>query len=201
MEVVDKIGNVATGARGPLKEDAPAASRGIERIERVAATDSSGRAVHLGFAHRCEPPAIIDQFLEFSRVRPRTRTPCIFSATCSKLDRTMPQTRRSRCNRGTSSLASHGVPCFVMHGNRDSCWRRNLRMSGARLLPDPLIVTLYGERCCDARRCTCSDDRALQRCVPRAGTRLAAPISRTLHCIAPRVAGPHASAARRTPPP
>ena len=37
MEVVDKIGNVPTGARGPFKEDAPSQPVVIERIERVAA--------------------------------------------------------------------------------------------------------------------------------------------------------------------
>jgi cyclophilin family peptidyl-prolyl cis-trans isomerase len=36
MDVVDKIGNVATGARGPFKEDAPLQPVVIERIERVA---------------------------------------------------------------------------------------------------------------------------------------------------------------------
>jgi len=36
MEVVDKIGNVATGARGIFKEDAPLQPVVIERIERVA---------------------------------------------------------------------------------------------------------------------------------------------------------------------
>jgi peptidyl-prolyl cis-trans isomerase A (cyclophilin A)/peptidyl-prolyl cis-trans isomerase B (cyclophilin B) len=37
MDVVDKIGNVATGAKGPFKEDAPLQPVVIERIERVAA--------------------------------------------------------------------------------------------------------------------------------------------------------------------
>jgi peptidyl-prolyl cis-trans isomerase A (cyclophilin A)/peptidyl-prolyl cis-trans isomerase B (cyclophilin B) len=36
MEVVDRIGNVATGARAPFKEDAPLKPVLIERIERVA---------------------------------------------------------------------------------------------------------------------------------------------------------------------
>ncbi|MEP6883332.1 MAG: peptidylprolyl isomerase [Gammaproteobacteria bacterium] len=36
MDVVDKIGNVATGARGIFKEDAPLQPVVIERIERVA---------------------------------------------------------------------------------------------------------------------------------------------------------------------
>jgi peptidyl-prolyl cis-trans isomerase A (cyclophilin A) len=37
MEVVDKIGNVQTGARGMFKEDAPMQPVIIQRIERVAA--------------------------------------------------------------------------------------------------------------------------------------------------------------------
>jgi peptidyl-prolyl cis-trans isomerase A (cyclophilin A) len=37
MEVVDKIGNVQTGSRGPFKEDAPIQPVIIQRIERVAA--------------------------------------------------------------------------------------------------------------------------------------------------------------------
>lgn len=37
MDVVDKIGNVATGAHGIFKEDAPLKPVVIERIERVAA--------------------------------------------------------------------------------------------------------------------------------------------------------------------
>jgi len=36
MDVVDRIGNVATGARGPFREDAPLQPVVIERIERVA---------------------------------------------------------------------------------------------------------------------------------------------------------------------
>jgi cyclophilin family peptidyl-prolyl cis-trans isomerase len=36
MDVVDRIGDVATGARGPFKEDAPLKPVVIEKIERVA---------------------------------------------------------------------------------------------------------------------------------------------------------------------
>jgi len=36
MDVVDRIGNVATGAHGPFKEDSPLKPVIIERIERVA---------------------------------------------------------------------------------------------------------------------------------------------------------------------
>jgi UDP-2,3-diacylglucosamine hydrolase len=66
---------------------------------------------------------------------------------------------------GLHSLTSRGVPCFVMHGNRDFLLAGQFcRMSGAELLPDPLIVTLYGEPVLvmhgDA---LCTDDRAYQR--------------------------------------
>ena len=63
------------------------------------------------------------------------------------------------------SLTDGGVPCFVMHGNRDFLLgERFCAMSGARLLADPVIVTLYGEPVLvmhgDA---LCTDDRAYQR--------------------------------------
>jgi UDP-2,3-diacylglucosamine hydrolase len=66
---------------------------------------------------------------------------------------------------GIHALTSRGVPCFVMHGNRDFLLAEQFcRSSGARLLPDPLIVTLYGEPVLvmhgDA---LCTDDRAYQR--------------------------------------
>lgn len=62
-------------------------------------------------------------------------------------------------------LTDSGVPCFVMHGNRDFLLGPQFcAKSGARLLPDPLIVTLYGEPVLvmhgDA---LCTDDRAYQR--------------------------------------
>jgi UDP-2,3-diacylglucosamine hydrolase len=63
------------------------------------------------------------------------------------------------------SLTSGGVPCFVMHGNRDFLLGAEFcARSGASLLPDPLILTLYGEPVLvmhgDA---LCTDDRAYQR--------------------------------------
>jgi UDP-2,3-diacylglucosamine hydrolase len=66
---------------------------------------------------------------------------------------------------GLRALTGSGVPCFVMHGNRDFLLStRFCRDSGAELLSDPLIVTLYGERVLvmhgDA---LCTDDRAYQR--------------------------------------
>ena len=66
---------------------------------------------------------------------------------------------------GLHSLTSHGVPCFVMHGNRDFLLADQFcRMSGALLLPDPLIVTLYGEPVLVMHGDTlCTDDTAYQR--------------------------------------
>ena len=66
---------------------------------------------------------------------------------------------------GLARLTQSGVPCFVMHGNRDFLLGpRFCAMSGAQLLPDPVVVTLYGEPVLvmhgDA---LCTDDRAYQR--------------------------------------
>jgi UDP-2,3-diacylglucosamine hydrolase len=66
---------------------------------------------------------------------------------------------------GLQALTAGGVPCFVMHGNRDFLLGQQFcALSGASLLPDPIIVTLYGEPVLvmhgDA---LCTDDRAYQR--------------------------------------
>ncbi len=66
---------------------------------------------------------------------------------------------------GIRALTSSGVPCFVMHGNRDFLLStRFCRDSGAEILPDPVMMSLYGERILvmhgDA---LCTDDRAYQR--------------------------------------
>jgi UDP-2,3-diacylglucosamine hydrolase len=66
---------------------------------------------------------------------------------------------------GLRELTSSGVPCFVMHGNRDFLMaERFSHESGAALLPDPVIITLYGEPVLvmhgDA---LCTDDRSYQR--------------------------------------
>jgi UDP-2,3-diacylglucosamine hydrolase len=66
---------------------------------------------------------------------------------------------------GLRTLTDSGVPCFVMHGNRDFLLGgRFCALTGARLLADPVQVTLYGEAVLlmhgDA---LCTDDRAYQR--------------------------------------
>jgi UDP-2,3-diacylglucosamine hydrolase len=53
--------------------------------------------------------------------------------------------RNSICA-GLAALTSAGVPCFVMHGNRDFLLGRGFEQrSGAFLVSDPLIVELHGE--------------------------------------------------------
>jgi UDP-2,3-diacylglucosamine hydrolase len=44
-------------------------------------------------------------------------------------------------------LTAGGVPCYVMHGNRDFLLQRGFAArSGAGLLADPVLIELYGER-------------------------------------------------------
>ncbi len=76
-----------------------------------------------------------------------------------------PDPAQSAAIAGLHTLTTEGVPCFVMHGNRDFLLSRQFcEASGAQLLPDPLMVTLYGEPVLvmhgDA---LCTDDRAYQR--------------------------------------
>ncbi len=66
---------------------------------------------------------------------------------------------------GLHMLTSRGVPCFVMRGNRDFLMgERFAHATGVSLLPDPLVLSLYGQRVLvmhgDA---LCTDDTAYQR--------------------------------------
>jgi UDP-2,3-diacylglucosamine hydrolase len=66
---------------------------------------------------------------------------------------------------GLHALTAGGVACFIMHGNRDFLiGPRFCEATGARLLHDPLVLTLHGNRVLvmhgDA---LCTDDRSYQR--------------------------------------
>jgi UDP-2,3-diacylglucosamine hydrolase len=66
---------------------------------------------------------------------------------------------------GLRALTEHGVPCFVMHGNRDFLIGERFRtLTGAILLTDPIVLTLYGRSALvmhgDA---LCTDDVSYQR--------------------------------------
>ncbi|MGH8616634.1 MAG: UDP-2,3-diacylglucosamine diphosphatase [Burkholderiales bacterium] len=66
---------------------------------------------------------------------------------------------------GLSALTGAGVPVFVMHGNRDfTLGARFARESGARLLPDPSVIDLYGTPTLLMHGDTlCTDDLQYQR--------------------------------------
>jgi UDP-2,3-diacylglucosamine hydrolase len=112
-------------------------------------------------------PGIIEQFLSFLQAEARNATALYILGDLfeSWIGDDAPDPAQSAAIAGLSALTSSGVPCFVMHGNRDFLLSRQFcDMSGAQLLPDPLIVTLYGEPVLlmhgDA---LCTDDRAYQR--------------------------------------
>jgi UDP-2,3-diacylglucosamine hydrolase len=112
-------------------------------------------------------PAIIEQFLRFLEIETRNAAALYILGDLfeSWIGDDAPDPAQAAAIAGLRALTSSGVPCFVMHGNRDFLLsRRFCDMSGAQLLPDPLIVTLYGEPVLvmhgDA---LCTDDRAYQR--------------------------------------
>ena len=112
-------------------------------------------------------PAIIEQFLQFLRTEARSAAALYILGDLFEtwIGDDAPDPAQSAAIAGLRTLTSSGVPCFVMHGNRDFLLsRRFCEMSGAQLLHDPLIITLYGEPVLvmhgDA---LCTDDHAYQR--------------------------------------
>jgi UDP-2,3-diacylglucosamine hydrolase len=112
-------------------------------------------------------PGIIEQFLDFLQSEAKSAAALYILGDLfeSWIGDDAPDPAQLAAIAGLRTLTSSGVPCFVMHGNRDFLLSRQFcEMSGAQLLPDPLIVTLYGEPVLvmhgDA---LCTDDRAYQR--------------------------------------
>jgi UDP-2,3-diacylglucosamine hydrolase len=112
-------------------------------------------------------PAIIGRFLDFLQGEARETAALYILGDLfeSWVGDDAPDEAQSAAIAGLRALTASGVPCFVMHGNRDFLLSTQFcRMSGAQLLPDPLIVTLYGEPVLvmhgDA---LCTDDRPYQR--------------------------------------
>jgi UDP-2,3-diacylglucosamine hydrolase len=112
-------------------------------------------------------PAIIGQFLSFLEAEAKKAEALYILGDLfeSWIGDDAPDAAQSAAIAGLRALTLSGVPCFVMHGNRDFLLSTQFcRMSGAHLLPDPVIVTLYGEAVLvmhgDA---LCTDDRAYQR--------------------------------------
>jgi UDP-2,3-diacylglucosamine hydrolase len=72
---------------------------------------------------------------------------------------------RNRICRAIASLSAWGVPCYVMHGNRDFLFQSGFEdRTGVRLIADPIVIDLYGEQVLlthgDA---LCVADRSYQR--------------------------------------
>ena len=112
-------------------------------------------------------PAITEQFLSFLGAEARDADALYILGDLfeSWIGDDAPDIAQSAAIAGIHALTSRGVPCFVMHGNRDFLLSEQFcRLSGAELVPDPLIVTLYGEPVLvmhgDA---LCTDDHAYQR--------------------------------------
>ena len=112
-------------------------------------------------------PAITAQFLQFLETEAKSAEALYILGDLfeSWIGDDAPDLTQSAAIRGLRTLTDGGVPCFVMHGNRDFLLaRRFCGLSGAQLLPDPVIVTLYGEPVLvmhgDA---LCTDDRSYQR--------------------------------------
>jgi len=112
-------------------------------------------------------PAIIEQFLSFLQTEAKDAEALYILGDLfeSWVGDDAADAAQSAAIAGLHSLTARGVRCFVMHGNRDFLLAGQFcRASGAQLLPDPLIATLYGEPVLvmhgDA---LCTDDRAYQR--------------------------------------
>ena len=58
-----------------------------------------------------------------------------------------PDPARDRVCRAIEALTATGVPVFVMHGNRDFLYGAGFEArTGAKVLPDPCVATLFGRR-------------------------------------------------------
>jgi UDP-2,3-diacylglucosamine hydrolase len=112
-------------------------------------------------------PAITEQFLKFLHAEAGSAAGLYILGDLfeSWIGDDAPDEAQSAVIAAVHELTASGVPCFVMHGNRDFLLGAEFcRLSGAQLLPDPLKITLYGEAVLvmhgDA---LCTDDRAYQR--------------------------------------
>ena len=72
---------------------------------------------------------------------------------------------RDRICAALAAVTGQGLPCYVMHGNRDFLYRCGFELrTGARLIDDPVVIEMYGEQALlthgDA---LCTSDHSYQR--------------------------------------
>jgi len=118
--------------------------------------------VHLDAA----APEAVDQFLEFTRTHAAGAEALyilgdLFETWVGDDD---PDPAKARVCAALRGLTAQGVGCFVLHGNRDFLLGRDFcRRTGSRLLADPVVADLDGERVLlthgDA---LCTDDHSYQ---------------------------------------
>jgi len=100
--------------------------------------------LHLG----AEYPQATAQFLEFLAQRAAHAEALyilgdLFEAWIGDDD---PDPELARVAAGLATLTAGGVPCFILHGNRDFLLgERFCERTGCRLLPDPVVTALGGE--------------------------------------------------------
>lgn len=111
-------------------------------------------------------PEAVEQFLDFIRRQAASAEALyilgdLFESWIGDDD---PDPAKRRICEALHSLSAGGVGCFILHGNRDFLIGRDFcRLTGSRLLADPVVVDLEGERVLlthgDA---LCTDDHSYQ---------------------------------------
>jgi UDP-2,3-diacylglucosamine hydrolase len=112
-------------------------------------------------------PDITDQFLQFLRTDARRAQALyilgdLFESWIGDDD---PDADKIRIQQALRELTATGIPCYIMHGNRDFLiGKRFCKATGCKLLDDGVIVTLNGQRAVLMHGDTlCTDDRDYQR--------------------------------------
>ena len=112
-------------------------------------------------------PEITSQFLDFLRLEAVAAQGLyilgdLFEAWIGDDD---PDTDKTRVRTALRKLTQAGVPCFVMHGNRDFMIGSQFEKdTGVRLIEDGTVVELYGRKVLLMHGDTlCTDDPAYQR--------------------------------------
>ena len=127
-----------------------------------------GRILFVSDLHLdAEAPLAIDLFISFLRTEARD---CAALYILGDLFETWigdddDDPARGRIRAALAELTAGGVPCFIMHGNRDFLMGEEfMATSGCRLLPDPTVLERAGQRFVLTHGDTlCTGDRTYRR--------------------------------------